>query len=307
MEPLAFTDKCGRGRQNTFFLKGPWLFEGVEEFPELGFSQTVQIGEFEELGKALIINGLGQLDETGDKVYTRALGLPAMFSAPSRKKILIAGGGDGALARDILYFPQSEVREVKLIDISKVVVAETRRLIPSFWNGCQNDARLCIEHRDVFAYARATSERFNIVFYDLTDPPDEEYTPYAESSADHCYGKEALELFASILRDDGIFVMQAQELSLLRSNWHAHLRELLRKIYPVVHSYRVFVEFFGYWESFLIASKSKYWKPSQMSINLPLVQEVSPKFGIERRQAIEWAECLSSLFILPLELKTKLA
>ena len=100
----------------------------------------------------------------------------------------------------------------------------------------------------------ARGDRADIILFDLTDPHNEEYTPYSESSADHLYTKAAFDLAAQSLRPGGVFVAQVQELSLLRWQDHARLRRLLRGSFRHVWSYRVFVEFFGYWESFLIAS-----------------------------------------------------
>lgn len=255
--PHQHQEKAGRGRGIAHRMKGPWLFEGEEEFPELGgMKQLVQIGEFEEFGRGLVIDGMSQLAEAIEPIYTSALIFPAAFFAPSRRRWLIAGGGDGAAPREALSFRDTE--RVTLVDISSTVIRETQRLIPSFWNGCQSDLRLEIVTRDVFAVMRemvARGERVDIIISDLTDPEDEEYTPFGESTADHLYTEEGLTLFFSCLADNGMFAMQAQELSFLRWQGHLRLRKMLAKVFPRVHSHRVFIEFFGYWESFLVAYK----------------------------------------------------
>jgi spermidine synthase len=237
-------------------MTGNWLFEGEETFPDLGgMKQRTQIGHFSEFGHGLVIDGQVQLAEAVDKLYTTALVFPAALAAKSRENWLIVGGGDGAACREALRF--KDTRRVLLVDISPMVITETQRLIPSFWAGAQNDFRLQIECRDAWQVLReivAAERAFDIILFDLTDPQNADFTPYSESSADHLYTRAAFDLAAQALRPGGVFVAQVQELSILRSQDHARLRNLLQLSFKRVWSYRVYVEFFGYWESFLLAS-----------------------------------------------------
>jgi spermidine synthase len=254
--PHVHTESVGPGRLLSLRMDSDWLFEGEESFPSLGgMKQRMQVGEFTEFGKGLVLDGQVQLAEAIDSLYTTALVFPAALTAKSRANWLIVGGGDGAAAREALRFRDTE--SVALIDISPMVIAQTQALIPSFWAGSQHDPRLRIECRDAWLVLRervARGEGADVVLFDLTDPHNDAYTPCSESSADHLYTKAAFDLAACILRPGGVFAAQVQELSVLRWQDHARLRRLLRKSFRHVWSYRVYIEFFGYWESFLIAS-----------------------------------------------------
>jgi spermidine synthase len=240
-------------------MEGDWLFQGEESFSALGgMKQRTQIGEFSEFGRGLILDGQVQLAEAIDALYTTALVYPAALTAKSRANWLIVGGGDGAAAREALRFRDTEA--VELVDISPMVIAQTQNLIPSFWASAQDDPRLRIECRDAWEVLRervSRREPADIILFDLTDPHNADYTPYSESSADHLYTKDSFDLAAKILRPGGFFVAQVQELSVLRWQDHARLRRVLRESFRHVWSYRVFIEFFGYWESFLIASNDR--------------------------------------------------
>lgn len=300
--PHRHSEKAGRGRGIVHRMRGPWLFEGEEVFPELGgMRQLVQIGDFEEFGRGLVIDGMAQLAEAIEPTYTTALIFPTALFAPSRRRWLIAGGGDGAAAREALAFQDTE--EVRLVDLSRMVIAKTQELIPSFWGGCQADPRLQIVTRDVFAVMREMVERgeqVDIIISDLTDPEDLEYTPFAESTADHLYTEEGLQLFMSCLAPNGTFVMQAQELSLLRYEGHRRLRRLLQKITPKVISYRVFIEFFGYWESFLVAFKEVFPGPDRVIARL-LQRHYRGTLGAHYSKGVH-----NSFFSLPPALKRHL-
>ena len=109
----------------------------------------------------------------------------------------------------------------------------------------------------------ARRELADIMIFDLTDPEDAAYTPFSESSADHLYTADSFRLAAQCLTPSGMFVAQVQELSLLRFAHHRRHRETLKKIFRHVYSYRTYIEFFGYWQSFVIASNHDApWSPA---------------------------------------------
>jgi spermidine synthase len=288
-------------------MEGDWLFQGEESFPALGgMKQRTQIGEFSEFGRGLILDGQVQLAEAIDTLYTTALVYPAALTAKSRAEWLIVGGGDGAAAREALRFRDTEA--VELVDISPVVIAQTQKLIPSFWAGAQHDPRLRIECRDAWEVLRERESRnksADIILFDLTDPHNADYTPYSESSADHLYTKAAFDLAAKILRPGGFFVAQVQELSVLRWQDHARLRRVLRESFRHVWSYRVFIEFFGYWESFLIASKDKDTvSPAGSERD---IEAALDRFGTADMQQLWSAAWHGHLFALPHSLDRAIA
>ena len=65
---------------------------------------AVQIGDFEEFGRGLVIDGTVQLCSAIDPAVYRGWSSLAALLADSRKRWLIIGGGDGATAREALRF-----------------------------------------------------------------------------------------------------------------------------------------------------------------------------------------------------------
>ncbi|WP_437619023.1 spermidine synthase [Sorangium sp. So ce1151] len=254
--PHMHVEMVGPGRTLLLKLRGPWAFDGEERFPTLGDMRArVQIGDFEELGRGLVINGTVQLTEVIDPVYTTALVFPPALLAGSRRRWLIVGGGDGATAREALRFRDTE--SVRLVDISRMVIERTQELIPSFWAECQRDLRLAIDPSDagkVLEGMADRGEKVDILVYDLSDAGNEETNPFPESSADHLYTEEAFRVAARCVEPGGVFVAQLAELSPVRFGDHLRYREALKKVFRHVLSYRVFLEPFGYSESFVVAS-----------------------------------------------------
>lgn len=307
MEKPAYyhTETPGPGRSITHALKGPWLFDEMEFLPEINNWAHVQIGDFEAFGRGLVIDRMAQLSEVVDRAYTTALVYPAALAAPSHKKWLIAGGGDGAAAREALRFPETE--RVVLVEISPTVVQKTQELIPSFWNGAQNDPRLEIVHADVFRYIRESQELFDIILLDLTDPADDFHTPFKRSASDPLYTLDALKPFKDHLAPAGVLVAQAQELSDFHSAGHERLRAILDKLFPNVRSYRTLIEFFGYWQSFIMATRTGRrtflpWDAASSCRILPGADRDSQSL----LNAAKFCKHLESLFILPPHLEKKI-
>lgn len=273
--PHVHVEMVGPGRTLLLKREGPWLLDQEERFPPpLDLAARVQIGDFTEVGRGLVIDGTVQLTESVDALYTTALVFPAALCAASRARWLIVGGGDGATPREALRFRDAQA--VRVVDISRLVVEQTQALIPSFWDGCQHDPRLRIEIRDAGAALRemaAAGEQVDVLVYDLSDPGNEEVNPYAESSADALYTEEAFRLAARCLRPGGVFVAQLAELSLLRYEDHLRHRKALQRAFRHVTSYRTPIEPFGYWESFVLASnQAGPWMPAQVDVEETLAR-----------------------------------
>ena len=268
--PHTHVEVISNARRLLLRRRGPWLFEGEESFPLLGGLRSfIQIGDFAELGRSLVIDGTVQLTEVIDPIYTTALVFPAALLAPSRRRWLIVGGGDGAAAREALRFRDTE--SVRLVDVSRVVTEKTQALIPSFWAECQHDPRLELLHRnaaDVIHEMANRGDLVDVLVYDLSDPSTDGVTPFSESPADGLYSEAAFRAAARCMRPGGVFVAQMAELSPLCWKAHARGRDLLSRIFRHVCSYRTHIEPFGYSESWILASDHERCADPTQSIDV---------------------------------------
>jgi len=276
-------------------LTQPWL---VDELDSIG--QHVQIGEFTDFGKGLVIDGRTQLAEADEIVYTSALVFPTALNAPSIDSWLIAGGGDGAAVREVLRFRR--VENVTLVDVSQMVVEQTQKFIPVFWGNCQNDPRLRVRHQDVFAYMRETKEKYDVIVSDLTDPPEAE----SKSAIEKLTRK--IRLFQKHLTPGtGLFVTQAGELSMINFKGHKLLRQILEELFVAVYSYRIFVEFFGWWQSFLVCSLDANFSPWRVIFEYHNVENALRAKYAGKMPFDYYSDAIhNSLFTLPPILESKL-
>jgi len=74
--------------------------------------------------QTLFLDGKVQSSEVDEWVYHELLVHPALLHHPSPRRVFIAGGGEGATAREVLRHPT--VEEVVMVDIDKVRVCNKK-------------------------------------------------------------------------------------------------------------------------------------------------------------------------------------
>jgi len=200
--------------------------------------QTYLVVEFDDLGKALVIDGKTQSAVVDEHVYHESLVQPAMVAHGSPRSVLILGGGEGATAREVLKFPS--VNRVVMVDIDEEIVNACKELLPEWHRGAFDDPRLKLVIDDAEHYVNTTSEKFDVVIADLVDP--EEGGP-----AWRLYTKEFYELLKSRLNRGGVFVTQATSPT-LTSKVHATIFNTVKAVFRHAISYYVYIRSFeGLW------------------------------------------------------------
>jgi spermidine synthase len=224
------------------------IFHRVRETVFSGASQYQQIEVLatHDLGRLLVIDGLPQAAECDEMVYAKAFSWPAVLGVAGPKRVLITGGGDGHVLREVLRFPS--VTSAVICDIDAMVSDVTRAHMPFMWGGADRDPRVTIIHADAQAYLEAAPpSSFEVVISDITDPTGE------ASASHHLYSTKYFQSIRRVLAPGGICAAQAQELSVKDWQHHKRLRDTVATVFPAVRSGSVYVPSFGYPEGFVFA------------------------------------------------------
>ena len=134
-------------------------------------SDTTLVLERRPGGLRLYLGGDLQFDTADEAIYHERLAHPALLAARARFEeplnLLVLGGGDGLLVRELLR--HEGVASVRLIDFNPEVLALAgTELAP--WNGSSlADNRVVVEVADV-RKALAKAGSFHAIFSDLTAP-----------------------------------------------------------------------------------------------------------------------------------------
>ncbi len=131
--------------------------------------QELLIADTYEYGRAMMLDGAFQLTEKDEFCYSEMMAHVPLCAHKNPEKVLIIGGGDGAIMREVLK--HDCVKKCTLIDIDSRVVECSKKYLP--FAGCSfSGSRSDFKCMDAMKFIRETSEKFDVVIIDSTDPVD---------------------------------------------------------------------------------------------------------------------------------------
>lgn len=131
--------------------------------------QELLIADTQEYGRVLMLDGAYQLTEKDEFTYSEMMAHVPICAHRNPEKVLIIGGGDGAIMREVLK--HECVKKCTLIDIDERVIECSKKYLP--FAGCAfGDARADVKCMDAMKFIRETDERYDVVIIDSTDPVD---------------------------------------------------------------------------------------------------------------------------------------
>jgi spermidine synthase len=138
------------------------LFEHVTPY------QTVLIFENAQFGRVMALDGVIQTTTRDEYAYHEMMAHVPLVSHGQARRILVIGGGDGGIVREVLKHPNIE--QVTLVEIDLAVVEMSQQYLPSISNGAFSDPRLRLIIADGMDFVRECSEQFDVIMTDSTDP-----------------------------------------------------------------------------------------------------------------------------------------
>jgi len=142
-------------------LRGKLLYNQKSKY------QNIEIVEIPHLGKCLLLDGVLQLSLSDEFIYHESIVHPALLAHPNPKKIVVIGGGDGGTLRELLKYP---IEQIYLIELDKAVVDASKEYLPEIGASSFKDPRVKIIYGDGRKWLEQSSELFDIIIIDLTDP-----------------------------------------------------------------------------------------------------------------------------------------
>ena len=129
--------------------------------------QDLLIVDTPEYGKTLVLDGAIQLTERDEFCYSEMMAHVPICAHPNPKRVLIVGGGDGAILREVMR--HHEVEKCTLIDIDRDVIEASKLYLPAVSAELENP-RADVRCMDALEYIRTTVDRFDVAIVDSTDP-----------------------------------------------------------------------------------------------------------------------------------------
>lgn len=148
-------------------------------------------------GKVLAIDGAIQLTEADEHCYHEMMAHVPLLSHENPSSVLIIGGGDGGLLREVLK--HTSIKKVVLVELDNRVMEITKKFLPNVPGSSFEDPRLELIIQDGSKYVKETKEHFDVIFCDSTDPVGPAKVLFSSEFYGDC---------KSLLNPDGIFVIQ---------------------------------------------------------------------------------------------------
>lgn len=185
--------------------------------------QKIEIIENDFYGRVLFLDGLVQTTEKDEFFYHEMLVHPALSCLPHPEKVLIIGGGDGGALREVLKHP---VKKAWLVEIDREVIRACEKYFP-WLDSALSDPRAELAIADGFEFIQKTSERFEAIIVDSSDPVG----PSAILHARDFYLK-----LKKALKPGGVIVAQAGS-QLLHLKEHGQKARFLKRMFRVSRFY----------------------------------------------------------------------
>lgn len=169
-------------------------------FAERSKYQDILVFESSDYGNVLVLDGVIQATERDEFSYQEMIAHLAMNSHPNPKRVLVVGGGDGGVLRELVK--HESVEEAWLVDIDEGVINASKKFLPSMSVGFQHP-KVRVHIGDGFEFLKQYRNTFDVIVTDSSDP---------EGPAEVLFEKPYFELLASALTDKGVISTQGESM-----------------------------------------------------------------------------------------------
>ncbi len=147
------------------------------------------------------VNGINQFSSLDEWMYYEPMVHPVMQLAKDSRRVLILGGENGLIARELRKYPQLSQIDILPLDTAFFTLAKTHPEFVDINSGALSDSNIQLVSGDPFRHLFASKATYDAIFVDLPDPTDLEINQY--------YTREFYTLCHDALSQNGYIVTQA--------------------------------------------------------------------------------------------------
>lgn len=189
------------------------LYHTVSQF------QDILIFKSKSFGNVLVLNGIIQCTEKDEFSYQELITHVPVMSHKSPKKVLVIGGGDCGVIRELFKHLDKGVEEITMVEIDDMVIKLLAKYLPGMAK-YHDHPRLNLIIDDGFKFLKETAEKeenkYDIIITDSSDP---------EGPAEEFFQQNYFKLLSQALNKDGIVIMQSSENIWLSLSYLSNLKK----------------------------------------------------------------------------------
>ncbi len=171
--------------------------------------QHLVIFENAAWGTVLILDGIFQLTTSDEFIYHEMMAHVPLMALDRPRRVLVIGGGDGGVLREVLKHPS--VEKATLCDIDRSVIDLSLKYYPQVAAGAFDDPRAEIVIADGLQYVAGTTERFDAIIVDSSEPVGPSAVLHTQAFFADC--KRALKPRGILVTQNGLPFFCAEQLA----------------------------------------------------------------------------------------------
>ncbi|KAG8505592.1 Spermidine synthase [Galemys pyrenaicus] len=158
--------------------------------------QDILVFRSKSYGNVLVLDGVIQCTERDEFSYQEMIANLPLCSHPNPRKVLIIGGGDGGVLREVVKHPC--VESVVQCEIDEDVIRVSKKFLPGMAVG-YSSSKLSLHVGDGFEFMKQNQDAFDVIITDSSDPM---------GPAESLFKESYYQLMKTALKEDGILCCQ---------------------------------------------------------------------------------------------------
>ena len=185
-----FEELLHKGYAQSFEVTNVLFHEKTEH-------QDLVIFETPTFGRVMALDEIVQVTTHDEYAYHEMLAHVPLLAKSDASEVLIIGGGDGGILREVLR--HASVKAATMVELDRTVVDLAVKYLPEISNGAFDDERTDLIITDGVKFVGETDKRFDVIIVDSTDPIGPGEVLFSESFYADCH---------RCLKDGGVLVTQ---------------------------------------------------------------------------------------------------
>jgi spermidine synthase len=217
--------------------------------------QKIELVDTPEFGLTLRLDGITQVVTKNDYQYHEPMSHAALCCHPNPRSVLIIGGGDGGILREVVK--NSRVKNIDVAELDAEVMEFSLKYFKTVHGGAFDDARVKVHICDGRTFVQSRKGVYDVVIMDMTDP----FGP-----SRYLYTKEFFAAVKRSMRDSrGIFAMHTESPVACPATFNCILRTL-GAVFSNVQTMYLYIQMYAVLWSITISSDSASVKKSSAAL-----------------------------------------
>lgn len=170
--------------------------------------QNLIIFENDIMGRIMALDGVVQTTERDEFVYHEMMAHVPILAHGQVKSVLIVGGGDGGMLREVCK--HQGIEQITMVEIDAKTIEVCSTYLPGHNAGAFDDPRLNLVIDDGVNFVNTTNKRFDVIISDCTDPIGPGEALYTSHFYEGC--KKCLKPGGVFVAQNGVCLLQQEEI-----------------------------------------------------------------------------------------------